>query len=210
MPLFVRAQLVRHRTASQNHQSFRYDNPSGDYYVPPIGRMATNDNWNKQGSGDALPIHLAKAYRDQLEEGAELQWKRYCRMATGEDLEDKSVPPLTKELARLTLGPNFYATACWKIDVKNLMHFLKLRDDGHAQQEIREMAQIISHFFKREFPMTYEAYVEHYVRSKKFSGSEMDILVASIDEEKLAHNLESSSLRKSRKRELLLKLKREE
>ncbi|MBF84945.1 MAG: thymidylate synthase (FAD) [Acidobacteria bacterium] len=180
-PIFVFRQHMRHRMASLNEQSLRYSTHDGDYYIPELDRFKTNDKWNKQGSGDNLPLHLAETYRTLIKEQSESQWATYCKLArldpdNGQPLEHDDLPPLTKELARIILGTNFYSTLCWKIDTKNLMNYLALRNDPHAQWEIQELAKIIEGFFAEAFPATYKAFVKHYRNSTTYTQDEHRVL----------------------------------
>lgn len=197
LPLMVRDQLVRHRTASMNIQSLRYSKHDGEFYIPELDRFCEQDEWNKQGSGEPLEKEVAEAYQDLIRNHSESSYKLYQTMI------DKG--GLARETARMVLGTNFYVTMAWKIDTKNLMHFLKLRDDPHAQPEIQMLAQIISMFFQREFPITFAAYEEFIKNSKKFPKTELSIiqeLLSSLDQSVVSDTIAKSSLSKRRKREL--------
>lgn len=165
LPLFVRDQLVRHRTMSMNIQSLRYSKHDGDYYLPSVDRMRLQDKWNKQGSGDPLDPSVALFLIQNIKDHSDSSYKKYTNMVSY---------GLAKETARMVIPTNFFVTMCFKVDTKNLMHFLKLRDDGHAQWEIQQLAKMIDHFFKREFPELHSAYVEHIKEGVRLSRKEIE------------------------------------
>lgn len=167
IPLFVRDQLVRHRTASLNIQSLRYAPHDGDYYVPPRDRYRDQDQFNKQGSGDLLLKEVADAYAELIDEHSSKSYALYEKLIQG---------GLARETARVVLPTNFYTTLCWKMDTKNLMNFLKLRDDGHAQPEIQELARCVDYFYSQLFPKTHSAYVEFIKLSQELPQTESEIL----------------------------------
>lgn len=167
MPIFVARQHMRHRTSSANEYSLRYAEQLGDYYLPELENIRFQDKWNKQGGGDSLPSHLAEANLSILKEVSEYSYAKYKLMVKN---------GVEKGLARCVLGTNFYTKLSWKMDTKNILHYLSLRDEGHAQYEIRQFAKAIAYFVKREFPKLYSAYEEYMRESKTFSRTEMKIL----------------------------------
>lgn len=197
MPLFVAQQHIRHRTASLNQQSLRYSVHDGDYYVPDLDQMRTNDKWNKQGSGDLLDP-LSQHYCQQvIDEQLHDQYKAY------EDLIKRG---LTKEQARGILGTNFYTVICWQMDTKNLFHYLALRNDGHAQWEIQQLAKIIDSFVRREFPLLCDAFDKFWKNAKTFSEPELEVLRKYVDIEKLKEEIDSVGGSKRRAKDLIKKL----
>ena len=179
LPLFVRDQLVRHRTASMNIQSLRYSKHDGDYYIPELDRFRQQGKWNKQESGDLMQEDDAVLSREYMILHSKMCYSVYERLIGW---------GLSRETARLVIPTNFFVTMAWKCDTKNLMHFLRLRDDPHAQWEIRQLAKIISSFFERDFPMTYAAYEEFIKHSRKVARTELEILrelLADVTDEKI-------------------------
>lgn len=166
IPLFVRAQHIRHRTQSCNWESHRYSEVEQEYYVPPKERVRKQDKWNKQGSGDRVSTaeesaqeysnvhaHQIGAYRTMLNDG------------------------VSRETARGVMSTSFYSTGVWSMKLRNLFHYLKLRTDPHAQAEIQLLAGIVEQLTARLFPMAYEAWVEYDKESVTFSRTEMKHLL---------------------------------
>ena len=83
---------------------------------------------------------------------------------------------MARELARINLTLNTYTQWYWKIDLHNLLHFLRLRADSHAQYEIREYADVMLQLVKRWVPMAYRAFVDYRLEAQTFSRQEMDVL----------------------------------
>lgn len=167
MPIFVMRQHGRHRTASLNEQSLRYAEHDGDFYLPPTNRFCENTAYNKQGSGEELPDDTQELLRDLYLMHSEDSYSLYKKM-----LEEG----LARETARAVLGTNFYTTVCWKMDTKNLLHYLSLRDEGHAQHEIQELAQIIASFVEYHFPMLYQAHLDNTKNAIHLSSDEREVL----------------------------------
>jgi len=174
VPIFVAEHIIRHRSASLNRLSLRYTSHNGDYYLPPVERFQKKSKWNKQGSSGQLPEHVAQIQRDFVKEVSDLAYKRYRNMLGDEDTPEHL--RLAEETARMVLGTNFYTVMFWKMDTKNILHFLMLRDDSHAQLETQKMAKIVAYYVQREFPLLYNAYEEYRKYAVQFSRSEMDII----------------------------------
>jgi thymidylate synthase (FAD) len=173
MPISVARQHMRHRTFKMNEQSLRYVIHDGDYYLPSLDRLAYQSSDNKQGSGKRMPEHIAQVKQDMMREAYDAQWKAYTRLIELEEKDGKTVSEgLAREVARNVLGTGFYTTLVWQADVRNLMHYLMLRLDSHAQWEIREHAEIVEQIFKECFPVTYEAFEENVLYAQKYSRTE--------------------------------------
>lgn len=145
MPIFVARQWVRHRTASINEYSGRYSAIKDEYYIPKnIYRQSTT---NKQGSGEehAASPEMLKDIKNLCEKAFKLY-------------NDMIIVGVAKEQARIILPLNCYTEWYWKIDLHNLLHFLKLRLDITAQYEIREYAKAIETIIKPIIPVTYKAF----------------------------------------------------
>lgn len=168
MPIFVMRQHVRHRQANLNEQSLRYSEHSGEYYLPPVERFCKSHKWNKQGSGEPLSKHVAEACQQMYEASCEEQLSTYHKLLNA---------GVSKETARGVLGVSFYTKITWAMDLRNLFHYLGLRNEGHAQQEIQELAAIIENEFVAPlFPKSYAAYLEFTKGSETFSKTEADWL----------------------------------
>jgi thymidylate synthase (FAD) len=170
-PIFVARQWMRHRTASINEISGRYAELPDQYYVPEPNRVTKQAENNKQGSSsDALPNagDLAVEFR------AETQAIRNIYQGRLDE-------GMARELARINLPVSQYTTWVWQINLHNLMHFLQLRMDSHAQLEIRVYAQAIAGMIQVRFPLTWEAFVDYRLKSKTFSRKEFEVLLAAAN-----------------------------
>ena len=168
MPIFVARQWVRHRTASINEYSARYSILDKEFYFPSPEQVEAQSTTNKQGRDGELPPELVRAW---LEESVRLADDAYANYEQAAD--DK----IARELARMGLPLNTYTQWYWKVDLHNLLHFLRLRADPHAQQEIREYADIILHAIVRQWvPLTYEAFCDYRLNAETFSSQEMELI----------------------------------
>lgn len=168
MPIFVMRQLVRHRTASMNEMSLRYSKATDEFYVPDVSRMNTQSSTNKQCSSEELVDWPAET-RNLISVFNENAYDGYTAL-----LESG----LSRELARGILPVNGYTEVVWKIDLKNLMHFLKLRLHSHAQKEIQWLAQAMYDLLKEtgRFNLTLDAFERYILNASKMSSEEMKVL----------------------------------
>ena len=178
MPIFVMRQLVRHRTASLNEMSLRYSKATDEFYVPALSRMNTQSSSNKQCSSEELIDWPAEA-RNLISVFNENAFDGYTALLDS---------GLSREIARGILPVNGYTEVVWKIDLKNLMHFLKLRLHSHAQKEIQWLAQAMYDLLKEtgRFNLTLDAFERYILNASKMSSEEMKILqfvFKSVDKE---------------------------
>lgn len=168
MPIFVMRQLVRHRTASMNEMSLRYSKATDEFYVPNVSRMNTQSSTNKQCSAEEL-VEWPAETRNLISVFNENAYDGYTAL-----LESG----LSRELARGILPVNGYTEVVWKIDLKNLMHFLKLRLHSHAQKEIQWLAQAMYDLLKEtgRFNLTLDAFERYILNASKMSSEEMKVL----------------------------------
>ncbi|MFN3431285.1 MAG: FAD-dependent thymidylate synthase [Candidatus Sericytochromatia bacterium] len=167
LPLFVFAQMVRHRTAKLNSMSARYSVMEDEFYLPEPANVRGQSATNKQvGEGE---VDGAEAIAGVFAE--------VCRRDYGiyEDLLNQGV---AREQARMVLPQNLYTQIYWKCDMHNLFHFLRLRLDWHAQQEIRAYGEAMARCAQAVAPLCYEAFEEHILHAQRFSRTEMDALRA--------------------------------
>ena len=164
LPIFVARQWIRHRTANVNEYSARYSILDREFYVPAPEALAAQSAINRQGRGIVLDGEEAQRVLDILKSDAEQVYDHYLEMLNedeaGQPIDDTR-QGLARELARMNLGLNFYTQWYWKIDLHNLMHFLDLRADAHAQHEIRVYAEAMLDIMRRWVPITHEAFVQH-------------------------------------------------
>ena len=149
LPIFVMRQLVRHRTANLNEYSGRYSEMVRLFYVPENAQVCHQDTVNKQGSGEPFEQKDYNLVRHHIQESSNISFDKY------EFLLSKGV---SRETARIVLPLNTYTECVWKMDVSNLIKFLKLRDDSHAQYEIRVYAALFAEALEHFFPAVYAAY----------------------------------------------------
>jgi thymidylate synthase (FAD) len=154
LPIFVARQWVRHRTASLNELSGRYSVLDREFYLPAPGDLAVQSTDNRQGRGDLLDPAAAAAVLDLLRRDAETCHATYDALLERHDL--------ARELARIGLPLSTYTQWTWKIDLHNLLHFLRLRLHPHAQREFRVYAAVIADITRDWVPLAYEAF-EDYV-----------------------------------------------
>ena len=164
MPIFVARQWIRHRTASVNELSARYSLLPLLFYQPEADNFAHQSSVNNQGREDAPAS--ARLYADAIE-----RWQRLRRQAAdtygwllGEDV--------ARELSRIDLPLSTYTQWYWKIDLHNLLHFLTLRVDAHAQWEIREYGRVMAGMLQRVAPLAFEAWLDYDVLGARLSHAE--------------------------------------
>ena len=170
-PIFVLRQWIRHRTASVNEESGRYSEIREMFFSPALGDLAPQSLDNKQGREGEFPLHKQKAIRNVIEANNEYSYASY-KALLGEDL--------ARELARITLPLTAYSSLYWKIDLHNLLHFLTLRTDSHAQKEIRDYADAILEIIRPLFPYAVEAWEDYQQQAKMLSRMDLDLLAALI------------------------------
>jgi thymidylate synthase (FAD) len=164
LPIFVARQWIRHRTANVNEYSARYSILDREFYIPAPEQLAAQSASNRQGRGAVLEGAEAQRVLQILREDAELTYGHYEEMLN-EDAQGNVLDParsgLARELARMNLTLNTYTQWYWKIDLHNLLHFLRLRADAHAQYEIRVYADAMLDSVRRWVPLTYEAFADY-------------------------------------------------
>jgi thymidylate synthase (FAD) len=179
LPIFVARQQIRTRTASVNEYSARYSILDNEFYMPEPEALGTQAKSNRQGRGETLTGDEARRVMELLREDAARAYGHYEEMlnenANGEALDpDRS--GLARELARMNLSVNFYTQWYWKIDLHNLMNFLKLRGDAHAQYEIRAYADAMLDIVKQWVPLTHAAFVDYRMGAYELSAKGLAIV----------------------------------
>ncbi|MEM6491052.1 MAG: FAD-dependent thymidylate synthase [Pseudomonadota bacterium] len=179
LPMFVARQWIRHRTANVNEYSARYSILDSEFYLPPADALAAQSKSNNQGRGDALSAEEADRALALLKADGEAAYARYLDLmnqtADGEPV-DADRQGLARELARMTLPMNWYTQWYWKVDLHNLLHFVHLRADSHAQAEIRAYADVMLALIRDWVPLTYEAFIDYRRDAVTFSGPAMAVL----------------------------------
>jgi thymidylate synthase (FAD) len=194
LPVFIARQWIRHRTANVNEISARYSEMKDEIYLPPIEHISSQSNDNKQGrNSEPFAKEQAQEIQDLIMQSNENQYKIY------QNLLDRGV---ARELARTVLPVGHYTEWYWKIDLRNLMNFLALRLDPHAQWEIRVYAEAMSSLVKQIVPIAWEAFEDYILNSVNFSKDEIEVIKEIINS--TSFNIEDLSKEKGLKgRELV-------
>jgi thymidylate synthase (FAD) len=179
LPIFVARQWIRHRTANVNEYSARYSILDNEFYLPAPEHLAAQATTNRQGRGEALDPAGARQVLDLLRDDAERAYHGYTELlnedAAGTPI-DPVRPGLARELARMNLSLNFYTQWYWKIDLHNLMHFLSLRADPHAQYEIRAYAKAMLDTLALWVPLIYAAFLEYRMNAAVISATGLAVI----------------------------------
>ena len=192
MPIFVARQWIRHRTASVNEYSARYSVLDREFFVPdqeflrlqkqarraaaaqpslfdaapptvPQHTMAQSTT-NKQGREGVLDPGDATAVLREIGRASSAAFTAYEKL-----LGDDERPGVARELARTVLPLNAYTQMYWKIDLHNLLHFLRLRVDPHAQYEIRAFAEKLMEIVRSWVPLTAAAFDDYHLNAVTLS-----------------------------------------
>jgi thymidylate synthase (FAD) len=179
LPIFVARQWIRHRTANVNEYSARYSILDNEFYLPAPEHLAVQSTSNRQGRGDSLPPAEAARVLDLLREDSLRAYRDYAYMLN-EDESGKTVDDsrsgLARELARMNLSLNFYTQWYWKTDLHNLLHFLSLRADAHAQYEIRVYAEAMIGTLERWVPLVAEAFRQYRIGGALLSANALAVV----------------------------------
>ena len=167
MPIFVARQWVRHRTANINEYSLRYSEARDEFYYPNPEHIQFQSVLNKQGRRGEVPAELKQKVQDYFKEISEKSFAMYS------ELNEAGV---SRELARAVLPVNLYTEWYWKNDLHNLLHFIGLRSDSHAQYEIRVFSDAMAESVKVVAPFAWEAYQDYVVKGMRFSQIEQSLL----------------------------------
>lgn len=198
LPIFIARQWVRHRTANINEYSARYSILDKEFYVPSPSALATQSSVNMQGRGSVLTGEEAERVLQLIKSDSQQCYDHYMEMMNLDENSDQPLDPnrqgLTRELARMNLPVNYYTQWYWKIDLNNLLHFLRLRADPHAQYEIQEYARVILEVVKRWVPHTYEAFLNYRFNAASLSHEALQVVKRMLAGEKIG--LEESGLSK--------------
>jgi len=210
LPIFIARQWIRHRTANVNEYSARYSILDKEFYVPAKEQLATQSASNRQGRGDVLGDSQADEVLKILKDDASRTYSNYEIMLNerfdGTVIDEKK-DGLARELARMNLTLNTYTQWYWKTDLLNLLNFLFLRSDDHAQYEIKVYADKMLETVKKWVPITYEAFMDYRVGAAEISSKGIKVIKDLISGKIIS--IEQSGLSKREWNELMevLKLK---
>lgn len=177
MPIFVARQWIRHRTANVNEYSGRYSIVPDRFYKPTIDAVRKQSVSNRQGGDEKFVADAAAAPDEhrtaeeflQYLNDAEKMYERY------ESLTRQGV---SREMARIALPVSVYTEWYWKCDLHNVLRFLSLRMDSHAQEEIRIYADAMYALLQPIVPLTMEAFRDYELQSMRLTRLEIEALRA--------------------------------
>ena len=167
MPIFVARQWVRHRTANINEYSLRYSEARDEFYYPDPKHIEFQSALNMQGRMGEVSDDLKQKVQDYFKEISERSFEIYSELNSA---------GVARELARAILPVNLYTEWYWKNDLHNLLHFIGLRSDDHAQYEIRVFSDAMAKSVKAAAPFAWEAYQDYVIEGMRFSKIEQSLL----------------------------------
>lgn len=160
-------QWIRHRTANVNEYSTRYSEAIDSVNKVTPNKWRKQSNTNKQGGEEFI----------DEKQGQEFSYLEEELYKTTKHIYQKMLDAgISREQARKILPLSTYTEAYWKIDLHNLLHFLRLRLDPHAQEEIRTYATVMGNIVKKWVPITWEAFEDYRLNSITLSKKEWEIL----------------------------------
>ncbi len=179
LPIFVARQWIRHRTANVNEYSARYSVLDREFYIPAAEHLAAQSSSNRQGRGEVLAGEDAARVLAILRDDARQTYDHYLEMLN-EDEQGAPLDPartgLARELARMNLTLNAYTQWYWKTDLHNLLHFLSLRADAHAQYEIRVYAEAMLRTVQAWVPLACEAFEDYRMGAVTLSAQMLSVV----------------------------------
>jgi len=186
LPVFIARQWIRHRMANVNEYSARYSILDKEFYVPE--QAAEQSKINNQGRGSIINGQEGIEDLNIIREFSQDAYDKYTFLLnldeTGNTLNENR-KGMARELARMVLPMNYYTQWYWKIDLHNLLHFISLRADSHAQQEIRAYADKIAEIVKLWVPHAYGAFEDYKMNATHLSGEERKIINQLISGKKI-------------------------
>jgi thymidylate synthase (FAD) len=204
LPIFIARQWIRHRTANVNEYSARYSILDKEFYVPEKKHLSAQSTINRQGRGDLITGDQADEVLQILKDDATRTYSNYEKMLNEKfdgTIIDEKKSGLARELARMNLTLNSYTQWYWKTDLLNLLNFLFLRADSHAQYEIRVYAEAMLETVKKWVPITHSAFLDYRVGAVHVSAKGKKVIQQMAKGEKVTH--ESSGLSKREWNELM-------
>jgi len=168
VPMDCWRQWIRHRTANVNEYSTRYSEAIDASQITPPDQWRSQSGVNRQGSGAKI----------QPEDGEILSAREEELQKFSREVYDQRITfGVAREQARKDLPLSTYTEAYWKIDLYNLLHFLSLRMDAHAQYEIRSYATVIGNEIVAKWcPLTWEAFIDYRMQSTSLSRLEIEVI----------------------------------
>jgi thymidylate synthase (FAD) len=204
LPIFIARQWIRHRTANVNEYSARYSILDKEFYIPNKEQLSAQSTINRQGRGNLITGEQADEVLQILKDDATRTYGNYEKMLNerfdGTVIDEKK-SGLARELARMNLTLNSYTQWYWKTDLLNLLNFLFLRADSHAQYEIRVYAEAMLETVKKWVPITHSAFLDYRVGAAHISGKGLKIIKSMLNGREVKY--EDSGLGKREWNELM-------
>ena len=205
LPIFIARQWIRHRTANVNEYSARYSILDKEFYIPSKEQLSAQSTSNRQGRGELITGEQADEVLKILKDDASRSYDNYEKMLNerydGTTIDENKIG-LARELARMNLTLNSYTQWYWKTDLLNLLNFLFLRADKHAQYEIRVYAETMLETVKKWVPITYSAFLDYRVGAVHVSAKGKNVIQQMIKGENITY--ENSGLSKREWNELMI------
>ena len=204
LPIFIARQWIRHRTANVNEYSARYSILDKEFYIPAKEQLSAQATNNRQGRGELITGQQADEVLKILKDDAVRTYENYEKMLNERfdgTIIDEKKSGLARELARMNLTLNSYTQWYWKTDLLNLMNFLFLRGDSHAQYEIRVYAEKMLDTVKKWVPITHAAFLDYRFGAAHLSSKGLKIVKSMINGNKVSY--EDSGLSKREWNELM-------
>ena len=204
LPIFIARQWIRHRTANVNEYSARYSILDKEFYLPAKEKLSAQSTINRQGRGDLITGDQADEVLQILKEDATRTYSNYEKMLNEKydgTIIDENKSGLARELARMNLTLNSYTQWYWKTDLLNLLNFLFLRADSHAQYEIRVYAEAMLETVKKWVPITHAAFLDYRVGAAHVSSKGLKIIKSMLSGNEIKY--EDSGLGKREWNELM-------
>lgn len=189
LPIFIARQWIRHRTANVNEYSARYSILDKEFYIPAKEQLSAQATNNRQGRGELITGEQADEVLKILKDDAVRTYENYEKMLNERfdgTIIDEKKSGLARELARMNLTLNSYTQWYWKTDLLNLMNFLFLRGDSHAQYEIRVYAEKMLDTVKKWVPITHAAFLDYRVGAAHLSSKGLKIVKSMINGNKVS------------------------
>jgi thymidylate synthase (FAD) len=198
LPIFIARQWIRHRTANVNEYSARYSILDKEFYIPAKEQLSAQATNNRQGRGNLITGEQADEVLKILKDDAVRTYDNYEKMLNERfdgTIIDEKKSGLARELARMNLTLNSYTQWYWKTDLLNLMNFLFLRADSHAQYEIRVYAEKMLDTVKKWVPITHAAFLDYRVGAAHLSSKGLKIVKSMINGTKVSFEVSGLSKR---------------
>ncbi len=204
LPIFIARQWIRHRTANVNEYSARYSILDKEFYMPSKENLAAQSTGNRQGRGELINGKQADDILTILKKDAEQTYTNYELMLNERydgGIINENNKGLARELARMNLTLNTYTQWYWKTDLLNLLNFLSLRGNNHAQYEIRAYADVMIDTLKKWVPITFDSFMDYRVGGMELSGKGKAVIQKMMKGQKC--DFENSNLSKREWNELM-------